>query len=175
MNHIEKAQQLFAKGCEFKRKGLIKDAISEFSRTIIMIHLVYKTENFDREKELMFVKEIQIPCFLKLCSCYLKAHEEISKVVVLCSDVLEIDSTNAKAYFLRAQASNLTHHFDKALKDIAKARENQPDNLKFRDFQVNARKKKKETELKPRISFSALTLIGKTLLSLCKHRRLPIT
>lgn len=171
---MEKVQQLYAKGCEFKNKGLIKDAICEFSRTIIMIHLVFKTENFDRDSELRFVKEIQIPCFLKLCVCYLKAQEEVSKVVVLCSDVLEIDSNNAKAYFLRAQALDSTHQFDKALKDIAKARENQPENVKFREFQVNVRKKKKEAELKPRITLSNLTLIGKILLSLCKHRKLSI-
>lgn len=171
MNHIEKVHQLLAQGSEYKKKGLIKEAISEFSKAIIGIHLIFKTEHFDQDNELKFVKQVQIPCFLKLCSCYLKQHDELSKVMVLCNDVLDIDCNNAKAYYMRAQVHTILKDFEKALKDVNRARENQPENKKFRDLQSNIRRKKKESQEIVKINISSRVLFAKGLLSICKHRK----
>lgn len=169
MEFFDKLFELKVKGQQLKSKGETKEAIKEFSKLMIMINHVFKTEGLDKETEFKLVKDLQIPTFLKLSSCYLQLNDELNKVIMFCSNVLDIDQSNSKAYYFRAKARYYNGDYDRALKDLNYARENDPNKHKYREFQSTVRKMK--TADNSRHNLSIWTSIGKQLILTCKRRR----
>lgn len=57
-----------------------------------------------------------------------------------CSQVLEIDPKNVKAYFLRSQAHTKVHAFEEALGDLKEAIKLNPGDKKLREDFENVKK-----------------------------------
>jgi tetratricopeptide (TPR) repeat protein len=169
MSIFDKLFELKLKGQQFKSKGETKEAIKEFSKLIIMINHVFKSEGLDKETEFKLVKDLQIPTFLKLSSCYLHLNEDLNKVIMFCTNVLEIDESNSKAYYFRSKAFFSNGEYDRALKDLNFARENDPNKHKYRDFQSKVRKMKSADPSRHHLSI--WISIGKQLMLSCKRRR----
>lgn len=173
MNTINSLHDLKQQGQKLKSQGRATEAIKEFSKLIISINYLFKSSDLDKETEYKLVKDLQIPTFLKLSSCYLSLKEDFNKVVVFCSDVIDIDQTNSKAFYFRARAYYEMSKFDLSLKDLNLARENDPNKHKYREFQAIVRKCKSVNE-SLRFKLSLWTCLAKIVVFRCKRRRIIV-
>uniref|UniRef100_A0A0E0G6R8 peptidylprolyl isomerase n=2 Tax=Oryza TaxID=4527 RepID=A0A0E0G6R8_ORYNI len=103
------------------------------------------------EEEKQLSKPLKVSCKLNNAACKLKL-KDYKEAKELCTEVLELDSMNVKAFYRRAQAHMYLVDFDLAELDIKKALEIDPDN---RDVKMGYRRlkekvkeqKRKETKL----------------------------
>ena len=170
MSTINTLYELKHQAQNLKSQGNTTEALKEFSKLVITINHLFKSLDLDKETEYKLVKDLQIPSFLKLSSCYLKLKEDLNKVVVFCSNVIDIDQTNSKAFYFRARAYYEMKQFSLSLKDLNLARENDPNKHKYREFQAIVRKSKSVNE-NSRFNLSIWTGLGKILVFNCKRRR----
>ncbi|KAL6848400.1 hypothetical protein ACP4OV_021694 [Aristida adscensionis] len=90
------------------------------------LNLVEYDGSFSEEEKLLS-KPLKISCKLNNAACKLKL-KDYKEARELCTEVLELDSTNVKALYRRAQAHAHLVDFDLAEEDIKKALEIDPDN-----------------------------------------------
>ncbi|CAN6238159.1 unnamed protein product [Urochloa humidicola] len=90
------------------------------------------------EEEKQLSKPLKISCKLNNAACKLKL-KDYKEAKELCTEVLELDNTNVKALYRRAQAYTFLVELDLAEADIKKALEIDPDN---RDVKMGYRRLK---------------------------------
>ncbi|TVU01541.1 hypothetical protein EJB05_53007 [Eragrostis curvula] len=94
------------------------------------------------EEEKQLSKALKISCKLNNAACKLKL-KDYKEAKELCTEVLELDSTNVKAFYRRAQAHMGLVDLDLAEEDIKRALEIDPDN---RDVQMGYRRLKEKVK-----------------------------
>ncbi|GJN21089.1 hypothetical protein PR202_gb08537 [Eleusine coracana subsp. coracana] len=100
----------------------------------------YDSSYSEEEKKLS--KALKISCKLNNAACKLKL-KDYKEAKELCTEVLELDSTNVKAFYRRAQAYIGLVDLDLAEEDIKRALEIDPEN---RDVQMGYRRLKEKVK-----------------------------
>ncbi|PWA88994.1 70 kDa peptidyl-prolyl isomerase [Artemisia annua] len=120
---IEAAGKKKEEGNAFFKAGKYKKAVKRYEKAAKFIE--YDT-NFEEEEKKQ-AKALKITCNLNNAACQLKL-KEFKQAEKLCTKVLELESTNVKALYRRAQAHMNLADLDLAEIDIKKALEIDPDN-----------------------------------------------
>ncbi|GKE17085.1 peptidyl-prolyl cis-trans isomerase FKBP62-like protein, partial [Tanacetum coccineum] len=120
---IEAAGKKKEEGNAFFKAGKYKKAVKRYEKAAKYIE--YDT-NFEEEEKKQ-AKALKITCNLNNAACQLKL-KEYKQAEKLCTKVLELESTNVKALYRRAQAHMNVADLDLAEIDIKKALEIDPDN-----------------------------------------------
>ncbi|KAI7731527.1 hypothetical protein M8C21_017656 [Ambrosia artemisiifolia] len=120
---IEAAGKKKEEGNAFFKAGKYKKAIKRYEKAAKYIE--YDT-NFEEEEKKQ-AKALKITCNLNNAACQLKL-KEYKQAEKLCTKVLELESTNVKALYRRAQAYINVADLDLAELDIKKALEVDPNN-----------------------------------------------
>ncbi|KAL8225033.1 hypothetical protein R6Q57_017590 [Mikania cordata] len=120
---IEAAGKKKEEGNAFFKAGKYKKAVKRYEKAAKYIE--YDT-NFEEEEKKQ-AKALKITCNLNNAACQLKL-KEYKQAEKLCTKVLELESTNVKALYRRAQAYINVADLDLAELDIKKALEIDPNN-----------------------------------------------
>ncbi|KAK9069381.1 hypothetical protein SSX86_011284 [Deinandra increscens subsp. villosa] len=120
---IEAAGKKKEEGNAFFKAGKYKKAVKRYEKAAKYIE--YDT-NFEEEEKKQ-AKALKITCNLNNAACQLKL-KEYKQAEKLCTKVLELESTNVKALYRRAQAYINVADLDLAEIDIKKALEIDPNN-----------------------------------------------
>ena len=94
-----------------------KEALALYEKALIYFEYCFDG-SLDERKQAGSIREV---CLLNAAACFLRL-KLYSKCIEYCTDAIEVDDSNPKAYFRRARAYRLTHDFDAAEKDLEKAR-----------------------------------------------------
>ena len=95
-----------------------KEALALYEKSLIYFEYCFDGSP-DERKQADAIREV---CLLNAAACFLRLRL-YSKCIEYCTDAIEVDDSNPKAWFRRARAHRLTHDFDAAEKDLDKARE----------------------------------------------------
>ena len=111
-----KHMQLFREQGNFLfRKKKYEEALGLYEKS-----LIYFEYCFDgTDDECQQADDLRLKCLLNSAACFLHL-KMFSRCVDYCSEALEIDDQNAKAWFRRAQAHRLKGNFCMAEKDLSK-------------------------------------------------------
>ncbi|KAL8232941.1 hypothetical protein R6Q57_002719 [Mikania cordata] len=120
---VEAAGKKKEEGNAFFKAGKYKKAVKRYEKAAKYIE--YDT-NFEEEEKKQ-AKALKITCNLNNAACQLKL-KEYKQAEKLCTKVLELESTNVKALYRRAQAYINVTDLDLAELDIKKALEIDPNN-----------------------------------------------
>ncbi|KAK1412670.1 hypothetical protein QVD17_34107 [Tagetes erecta] len=120
---IEAAGKKKEEGNAFFKAGKYNKAVKRYEKAAKYIE--YDT-NFEEEEKKQ-AKALKITCNLNNAACQLKL-KEYKQAIKLCTKVLELESTNVKALYRRAQAYINVADLDLAELDIKKALEIDPNN-----------------------------------------------
>ncbi|CAL5058213.1 unnamed protein product [Urochloa decumbens] len=136
-NNAEKIEAAAKK----KDEGNVWFKVSKYARASkrykkALSFIEYDSSFSEEEKQLS--KPLKISCKLNNAACKLKL-KDYKEAKELCTEVLELDNTNVKALYRRAQAYTSLVELDLAEADIKKALEIDPDN---RDVKMGYRRLK---------------------------------
>nr|XP_043635861.1 peptidyl-prolyl cis-trans isomerase FKBP62-like [Erigeron canadensis] len=120
---IEAAGKKKEEGNAFFKAGKYKKAVKRYEKAAKYIE--YDT-NFEEEEKKQ-AKALKVTCNLNNAACQLKL-KDYKQAEKLCTKVLELESTNVKALYRRAQAYINVADLDLAELDIKKALEIDPNN-----------------------------------------------
>jgi len=95
-----------------------KEALALYEKALIYFEYCFDG-SLDERKQADAIREL---CLLNAAACFLRL-KLYSKCIEYCTDAIEVDDRNPKAWFRRARALRLTHNFDAAEKDLEMARE----------------------------------------------------
>ncbi|MCH94830.1 peptidyl-prolyl cis-trans isomerase FKBP62-like, partial [Trifolium medium] len=136
---IEAAGKKKEEGNVLFKAGKYARASKRYEKAVKYIE--YDSSFSDEEKKLS--KTLKIASLLNNAACKLKL-KEYKDAEKLCTKVLDIESTNVKALYRRAQASIQLTDLDLAEIDIKKALEVDPDNREVKLEYRNLKEKVKE-------------------------------
>nr|CAB3449791.1 unnamed protein product [Digitaria exilis] len=131
---IEAAARKKDEGNVWFKEGKYARASKRYKKALSFVE--YDSSFSEEEKQLS--KPLKISCMLNNAACKLKL-KDYKEAKELCTEVLELDSTNVKALYRRAQAYTNLVDLDLAEADIKKALEIDPDN---RDVKMGYRRLK---------------------------------
>jgi len=131
---IEAAAKKKDEGNVWFKVGKYARASKRYKKALSFVE--YDSSFSEEEKQLS--KPLKISCKLNNAACKLKL-KDYKEAKELCTEVLELDSTNVKALYRRAQAHTYLVDLDLAEADIKKALEIDPDN---RDVKMGYRRLK---------------------------------
>ncbi|KAJ3681216.1 hypothetical protein LUZ60_015705 [Juncus effusus] len=141
LNNAEKIEAAGKKkedGNALFKSGKYERASKRYEKAAKFIE--YESSFSDEEKKQS--KALKISCNLNNAACKLKL-KDYKQAEKLCTKVLELESTNVKALFRRAQAYSNLADFDLAEIDIKKALEIDPDN---KDVKLEYKKLKEKVK-----------------------------
>jgi len=95
-----------------------KEALALYEKSLIYFEYCFDGSPNER-KQADAVREV---CLLNAAACFLRL-KLYSKCIEYCTDAIEVDDSNPKAWFRRARAHRLTHDFNAAEKDLERTRE----------------------------------------------------
>ena len=95
-----------------------KEALALYEKSLIYFEYCFDGSQ-DERKQADAIREV---CLLNAAACFLRL-KLYSKCIEYCTDAIQVDGSNPKAWFRRARALRLTHDFDSAEKDLERARE----------------------------------------------------
>ena len=95
-----------------------KEALALYEKSLIYFEYCF-AGSLDERNQADIIREV---CLLNAAACFL-CLKLYSKCIEYCTDAIEVDDSNPKAWFRRARAHRLTHDFDAAEKDLERARE----------------------------------------------------
>lgn len=117
---LDRAQHHKDKGTQLYTKGRVKYSVKRYENSLKYLgHM----EPIDTLPELLSSQHatLKCQCYLNLGACFLKT-EEYEKVKENCSKALELDSSNVKGLYRRAQAFIKLNDYDKAKQDLITAK-----------------------------------------------------
>ncbi|CAH1267646.1 PPID [Branchiostoma lanceolatum] len=147
---VEAAESIKVIGNNLFKKGDYDLAIRKYGKALRYLHKC--SEEADMEpggEEEKKLGPIILPCMLNTAACRLKL-QQYEKAIEDCNAVLEVDSDNAKALYRRAQGHSGMGDEDKAIADLQKAQQLQPNDkailaeLKKIKAKMEAYKKKEQ-------------------------------
>lgn len=95
-----------------------KGALALYEKSLIYFEYCFDGSP-DERKRADTIREV---CLLNAAACFLRL-KLYSKCIEYCTDAIQVDDSNPKAWFRRAKAHRLTHDFDAAEKDLERARQ----------------------------------------------------
>ncbi|KAM3372877.1 hypothetical protein ACQJBY_019665 [Aegilops geniculata] len=135
---IEAAAKKKDEGNVWFKMGKYARASKRYGKALDFIE--YESSFSEEEKQLS--KPLKVSCKLNKAACKLKL-KDYKEAKELCTEVLEIDSTNVKALYRRAQAHMHLVDFDLAEVDVKRALEIDPEN---RDVKMGYRRLKEKVK-----------------------------
>ncbi|XP_062219058.1 70 kDa peptidyl-prolyl isomerase-like isoform X2 [Phragmites australis] len=136
---IEVAAKKKDEGNVWFKMGKYARASKRYGKALNLIEY----DNSFSEEEKQLSKALKISCKLNNAACKLKL-QDYKEAKELCTEVLELDSTNVKALYRRAQAHMHLVDLDLAEVDIKKALEIDPDNRDVKMGYMRLKEKVKE-------------------------------
>ena len=95
-----------------------KGALALYEKSLIYFEYCFDG-SLDERKQADTIREV---CLLNAAVCFLRL-KLYSKCIEYCTDAIQVDDNNPKAWFRRAKARRMIHDFDAAEKDLERARE----------------------------------------------------
>jgi len=120
---LEAAKKKREQGNQFYKEDKFKRAIKRYKSAVDCIQ---HDQSFNDEEK-QEAKKLKVPCYLNIAAANLKL-KDYRTVIENCNKALEIESTNVKALFRRAQAYIEFKDYDISNQDLKKALERDPDN-----------------------------------------------
>ncbi|XP_041047998.1 peptidyl-prolyl cis-trans isomerase D [Carcharodon carcharias] len=110
------------------------------------------TEKLDSVKSL---ESILLSCNLNIAACKLKL-SDWNAAIESCDEALEINQSNTKALYRRAQAWQAKKDYDQALDDLKKAQEITPEDKAISNEILRVKQKKKEQKEKEKATYAKM-------------------
>ncbi|XP_067898053.1 peptidyl-prolyl cis-trans isomerase D [Heterodontus francisci] len=110
------------------------------------------TEKSDSVKKL---ESIVLSCNLNIAACKLKL-SDWNAAIESCDEALEINQSNTKALYRRAQAWQAKKDYDQALDDLKKAQEITPEDKAINSEILRVKQKKKEQKEKEKATYAKM-------------------
>lgn len=130
-------------GSNLFRAGRTRMALERYKKVISLFNYIDNMQDEDKAK----AKDLKKVCELNSAACYLK-FKDFEEVRKICDTVLKDDANNAKALFRRAQANLKLKDFEKALADIKKNIEIEPQSREARALLKECQAAQKEEHKK---------------------------
>lgn len=137
-------------GNEFFKQGKYEKAMKKYQKALGYVNSKY---DFKTDEEKAESNSHRVPILLNLAQVNMK-QKIYTESINYCSQVLETDPNNVKAFFRRGQAYMNSSEFDLASKDYEKARELDPNNKEILNHIALLKKKVKEQEQKDKKLYS---------------------
>ncbi|KAL4660211.1 peptidyl-prolyl cis-trans isomerase FKBP4 [Arapaima gigas] len=126
MNTSEKLEQssiVKEKGTQYFKGGKFKQAAVQYKKIVSWLEHETSLQEEDKQK----AQALKLAAHLNLAMCYLKLQEQ-SQALENCNKALELDATNEKALFRRAEALFAMKEFEQARDDFQKVMQLYPTN-----------------------------------------------
>eukprot|EP01098_Paradermamoeba_levis_P015208 TRINITY_DN7592_c0_g1_i1.p1 TRINITY_DN7592_c0_g1~~TRINITY_DN7592_c0_g1_i1.p1 ORF type:complete len:784 (+),score=306.59 TRINITY_DN7592_c0_g1_i1:93-2354(+) len=120
---IEVAQKKKLQGNQVFKEYDYAEAAGYYAQALSYIEDLYKPTE-EQQKE---VRELKISLLLNISACFLKLNK-FARAIENCKKVIELDPTNIKALFRRAQANIKLKDLDAAMNDLKEANKLEPSN-----------------------------------------------
>lgn len=101
-------------------------AINKYRKSLLYIDRIREREDELSDEDEKAIDTLAVSCLLNHALCCTKL-SIFNKSIQDCSEAIEMDESNAKAYFRRGQAYHLIKDLDMARKDLEKARQLEPE------------------------------------------------
>lgn len=174
------AEKVKEAGNELYAQGSYSDAVDKYEEAPTVFYYCYSTDPGWRknnrgidddvivlvddqgttEEEASQQKKLRLACCLNLAACKQKM-EKYDEVIVACDTALELDPTNVKALYRRAEArvkpsKSTAYDHDLAIKDLAKAHQQDPKNQIVEKLLTKLRGERKVQRGKDQKTFTGL-------------------
>ncbi|XP_028658489.2 peptidyl-prolyl cis-trans isomerase D [Erpetoichthys calabaricus] len=119
-------------------------------------YLEVTKENIEKEEELKKKLETKaLSCILNVAACKLKL-QQWQEAIDSCTEALTLDHSNTKALYRRAQAWQGIKEYDKALVDLKKAQEINPEDKAVHNEMLKVKQKVKEEKEREKKAYAKL-------------------